>query len=247
MQQIWTHDRGEEALPFSIQTIGKNGSTRLHKWLNHYQFSNCTYDQVVNSQYHKDNIVYIIIQDPVVKFIKGFSEMISNLRPAYEVGAINNQPRVVQAHSSTAHIIFKEILTKMSEETMEVFLFQFLQHIDMYKFDYHVELQTKIIAYVSNAGLDFEVLSISDIDNFHNIVKEKHAKHFAERVDGLANGLIPIDPERIEKNARLLIEDITQSLVYKHIDGELSNIKEYLQPDIGLWQIFKNQTTSSTY
>jgi len=246
-QQIWGHDRGEESLPFCVQTIGKNGSTRLHKWLNDYQFMNCTYEQIANSKHHKDNIVYIFIQDPVVKFIKGFCEMISNLRPAYNVGAINNLPTVVQAHSTTQFLVFKEILAEMSKETIEEFLFKFLQYIDMYKFDYHVELQTTIIGYVSKANLNYEVLSVSDIDNFHNIVKEKHAKHFAERVDGLVNGLRPIDPERVEKDDRILIEDIVGSLVYKHIDDELSCIKEYLEPDIGLWELFKNQTTPSTY
>ena len=70
-QQIWAHNiKNEDSLPFCVQTIGKNGSTRLHKWLLEYQFKNCTYNQVTSSQHHKDNLTYVFIQDPVVKFIK---------------------------------------------------------------------------------------------------------------------------------------------------------------------------------
>ena len=102
---------------------------------------------------------------------------------------------------------------------------------------YHLKLQTGIIAQLSAFGLDYEVLKTDDIDNFHNIVMEKHAQHFAERVDGHANGLIPIDPERVEDSDRQLIEDRIHKVVDDHIDGELSAVREYLLPDLGLWDL----------
>ena len=236
-QQIWVHDRLDEALPFCVQTIGKNGSTRLHKWLNHYEFTNSRWDFVGNHDMYKHFLTYVFIQDPIDKFVKGFSEMISNLRPAYAVGAINGLPPQVTASPATEHIIFKEILSKMPIDSIDAFLFQFLLRIDMYRYDYHLKLQTGILAQLSAFDLEYEVLKTDDIDNFHNIIKEKHAKHFAERVDGHANGLIPIDPERVEKSARQLIEERVHKVVYDHIDDELSAIREYLLPDLGLWDL----------
>ena len=96
-QQIWVLDRGDEALPFCVQTIGKNGSTRLHKWLNHCGFTNSRWDFVCNHDTYKHFPTYVFIQNPIDKFVKGFSEMISNLRPAYAVGAINGLPPQVTA------------------------------------------------------------------------------------------------------------------------------------------------------
>ena len=90
---------------------------------------------------------------------------------------------------------------------------------------------------MSSFNLNYEVLKTDDIDNFHNIVKQKHAQHFAERVDGHANGLIPIDPERVENNDRQLIEERVHKVLVDHIDGELSAIREYLLPDLGLWDL----------
>jgi hypothetical protein len=121
--------------------------------------------------------------------------------------------------------------------TMDAFLFQFLLRIDMYKHDYHLKLQTGVLAQLSSFNLEYEVLKTDDIDNFHNIVKEKHAQHFAERADGLAVGLIPIDPERVEDNDRQLIEERVHKVLVDHIDGELSAIREYLLPDLGLWDL----------
>ena len=237
-QQIWIHDRQDEALPFCVQTIGKNGSTRLHKWLNHYDFTNSRWDFVCNHDMYKHFPTYVFIQDPIDKFVKGFAEMISNLRPAYAVGAIDDAPQVITVSPATEHIIFKEILSKMPNDTMDVFLFEFLKRIDMYMYDYHLKLQTGIIAQLSTFKLDYEVLKIDDIDNFHNIVKQKHAQHFAERVDGLASGLIPIDPERVEDSDRQLIEERVHKVLVDHIDGELSAVREYLLPDLGLWDPF---------
>ena len=82
-----------------------------------------------------------------------------------------------------------------------------------------------------------ENLKIDDIDNFHDLVKQKHAQHFAERVDNLANGLIPIDPEREEDSDRQLIEERVHKVLVDHIDGELSAVREYLLPDLGLWDL----------
>ena len=107
----------------------------------------------------------------------------------------------------------------------------------MYRYDYHLKLQTGIIARLSAFGLDYEVLQTDDSDNCHNIVMEKRAQHFAERVDGHANGLIPIDPERVEDNDRQLIEERVHKVLVDHLDGELSAIREYLLPDLGLWDL----------
>ena len=236
-QQIWVLDRGEEALPFCVQTIGKNGSTRLHKWLNHYEFTNSRWDFVCNHDTYKHFPTYVFIQNPIDRFVKGFVEMISNLRPAYAVGAINGLPTQITVTPATEHIVFKKILSKMPIDAMDAFLFQFLKRIDMYMYDYHLKLQTGILAQLSAFKLEYEVLKIDDIDNFHNIVKQKHAQHFAERVDGHANGLIPIDPERVEDNDRQLIEERVHKVLVDHIDGELSAIREYLLPDLGLWKL----------
>jgi hypothetical protein len=236
-QQIWVLDRGDEALPFCVQTIGKNGSTRLHKWLNHYEFTNARWDFVCNHDIYKHFPVYVFIQNPIDKFVKGFAELISNLRPAYAVGAINGLPPQITASPATEHIIFKEILTKMPTDAVDALLFQFLLRIDMYMHDYHLKLQTGVLAQLSSFNLNYEVLKTDDIDNFHNIVKQKHAQHFAERVDGHVNGLIPIDPERVEDSDRQLIEDRIHKVVDDHIDGELSVIREYLLPDLGLWDL----------
>ena len=236
-QQIWVLDRGEEALPFCVQTIGKNGSTRLHKWLNHYEFTNSRWDFVCNHDMYKHFITYVFIQNPIDKFVKGFTEIISNLRPAYAVGAIDNIPQIITASQSSRDIIFKEILSTVSTDAMDEFLFQFLKRLDMYMYDYHLTLQTGVIAQLSAFKLEYEVLKIDDIDNFHNIVKQKHAQHFAERVDGHANGLIPIDPERVEDNDRQLIEERVHKVLVDHIDGELSDIRQYLLPDLGLWDL----------
>lgn len=239
-QQIWVLDRDDEALPFCVQTIGKNGSTRLHKWLNHYEFTNCRWDFVCNHNTYKHFPAYVFIQNPIDKFIKGFSEIISNLRPAYAVGAIHGLPPQITASPATEHIIFKEILSKMPIDAIDAFLFQFLVRIDMYMYDYHLKLQTGVLAQLSAFNLKYEVLKIDDIDNFHTIVKQKHAKHFAERVDGLSTGLKSIDPERVEDNDRQLIEERLHKIVYEHIDGELSDIRQYLKPDLGLWEIFNS-------
>lgn len=236
-QQIWVLDRGDEALPFCVQTIGKNGSTRLHKWLNHYDFTNSRWDFVCNHDTYKHFPTYVFIQDPIDKFVKGFAEIISNLRPAYAVGAINDAPQVITATQSSEHIIFKEIISKMPIDTIDEFLLQFLKRLDMYMYDYHLRLQVGILAELSAFNLKYETLTINDIDNFHNIVKEKHAQHFAERVDGLASGLIPIDPERVEDPDRQLIEERVHKVLVDHIDGELSAVREYLLPDLGLWDL----------
>jgi len=245
-QQIWAHDREEESLPFCVQTIGKNGSTRLHKWLLEYKFLNCTYDRIANSQYHKDNLTYVFIQDPVVKFIKGFSEIISNLRPAYGYGEIEGKDRSdcgnVVAGPSAGEVIFKVILASMSVSTIDELLFTFLRHIDMYKWDYHVRLQTWYISLISSANLDYEVLSVNDIDNFHNIVMERYTEHFKSLEYVWPDGFKPIVPERSQDNDRELIEERLSKIVYEHIDGELSCVKEYLKPDIGLWEIFNQKS-----
>ena len=128
---------------------------------------------------------------------------------------------------------------------MDIFLFEFLKRIDMYVYDYHLKLQTGIIAQLSTFKLDYEVLKIDDIDNFHNIVKEQHAQHFAERVDGLASGLIPIDPERVEDPDRQLIEERVHKVLVDHIDGELSAVREYLLPDLGLGDLLNQQDPSA--
>ncbi len=144
-QQIWVLDRGEEALPFCVQTIGKNGSTRLHKWLNHYEFTNSRWDFVCNHDTYKHFPTYVFIQNPIDRFVKGFVEMISNLRPAYAVGAINGLPTQITVTPATEHIVFKKILSKMPIDAMDAFLFEFLKRIDMYVYDYHLKLQTGII------------------------------------------------------------------------------------------------------
>ena len=236
-QQIWVHDRLDEALPFCVQTIGKNGSTRLHKWLNHYEFTNARWDFVCNHDIYKHFPVYVFIQNPIDKFVKGFAELISNLRPSYDIGSQAGNDIEIRITEAAHNIVFKKILTKMPIATIDAFLFQFLLRIDMYRYDYHLKLQTGIIAQLSAFGLDYEVLKTDDIDNFHNIVMEKHAQHFAERVDGHANGLIPIDPERVEDSDRQLIEDRIHKVVDDHIDGELSAVREYLLPDLGLWDL----------
>tara|TARA_B100000809_G_C14976222_1_gene472794 strand:- start:76 stop:816 length:741 start_codon:yes stop_codon:yes gene_type:complete len=240
-QQIWAHHKDEESLPFCVQTIGKNGSTRLHKWLLEYKFLNCTYEQITNSQYHKDNLTYVFIQDPVVKFIKGFAEIISNLRPAYNVGeiqGINPSDYKIIASPAAAAVLFKDILTSMSVSTIDELLFAFLKHIDMYKWDYHVKLQTSYIALISSANLDYEVLSVNDIDNFHNTVMERYTEHFKFLEYIWPDGFKSIEPERDEDNDRKLIEERISKLVYEHMDDELSCIKEFLKLDIGLWEIF---------
>ena len=239
-QQIWVLDRGEEALPFCVQTIGKNGSTRLHRWLNHYGFTNSQWDFVCNHDIYKHFTTYVFIQNPVDKFIKGFSEVISNLRPAYAVGDIDRLLPEITVAPASENLIFKEILSKVPIDAIDALLFQFLQRIDMYSYDYHLKLQSNILAQLSSFKLKYEVLKIDDIDNFHNIVKEKHAAHFEQRVDALANGLIPISPERVEDDNRQLIEERVHKVVYNHIDDELSCIKEYLQSDLGLWKIINS-------
>ena len=110
-QQIWVLDRGDEALPFCVQTIGKNGSTRLHKWLNHYEFTNARWDFVCNHDIYKHFPTYVFIQNPIDKFVKGFSEMISNLRPAYAVGAIKGLATEITVSPATEHIIFKALVS----------------------------------------------------------------------------------------------------------------------------------------
>ena len=97
-----------------------------------------------------------------------------------------------------------------------------------------------IIKLISKYNLSYEILHISDIDNFHNIVKEKHTQAFKAIEFIWPDGFKPIEPERTEKNDRKLIEEKVFKLVYEHINGDLSCIKEYLEPDIGLWEIFNN-------
>jgi len=236
-QQIWVHDRLDEALPFCVQTIGKNGSTRLHKWLNHYEFTNARWDFVGNHDIYKHFPTYVFIQDPIDRFVKGFAELISNLRPAYDVGSQAGDPTNIIASPASEHVNIKEVLNKMPTDAVDAFLFHFLQHLDMYMRDYHLKLQISILTSLSSFNLEYEVLKIDDIDNFHNIAKEKHAQHFAERVDGHANGLIPIDPERVEDSDRQFIEDRVHKILVDHLDGELSAIREYLLPDLGLWDL----------
>ena len=244
-QQIWAHNiKDEDCLPFCVQTIGKNGSTRLHKWLLEYEFINCNYKQIANSSVHKDSITYVFIQDPVVKFIKGFCEIISNLRPVYwhgEIEGIDRNATKLTPSPAAGEVDFRKILSVTPEDAVNELLFSFLEQIDMYKWDYHVKLQMDIIKLISKYNLSYEILHISDIDNFHNIVKEKHTQAFKAIEFIWPDGFKPIEPERTEKNDRKLIEEKVFKLVYEHINGDLSCIKEYLEPDIGLWEIFNNK------
>jgi len=243
-QQIWAHSiKEEDCLPFCVQTIGKNGSTRLHKWLLEYKFMNCTYKQVANSTVHKDYITYIFIQDPVVRFIKGFSEIVSNLRPVYwhgEIeGAKRNETKLIVGPAA-GEIDFRKILSVTPENAVNALLFQFLQQIEMYKWDYHVKLQFDFVKLISKYNLSYEILSTSDIDNFHNIVKEKHTQAFKAIEFIWPDGFKPIEPERTEKNNRQLMEERVSKLVYEHINDELSCVKEFLELDIGLWEMFNS-------
>ena len=69
---------------------------------------------------------------------------------------------------------------------------------------------------------------------------EKYPKQFKAIEFIWPDGFKPIEPERSEDLDRELIEKRVSKLVYEHMDGELSCIKDYLQPDIGLWEIFNS-------